>query len=138
MVEQVVTPDSPVEDREQALYGAYAATYHWMQVGTPANHARGEYLIHAAAIAVGLPDVALRHALRCAEITRTHPDAVNAFDRACAAEALARGHAATGDLAAAARHLATARELTEATDPDDRPYLVRRLASEPWYGLPVG
>jgi hypothetical protein len=71
LVEQVVTPGSPVEDRERALYGAYAATYHWMQVGTPANHARGEYLIHAAAIAAGLPDVALRHALRCAELTGT-------------------------------------------------------------------
>src|SRR5262249_49766206 len=89
LIEQAVTPDSPPEDGEQVLYGAYAATYHWIQVGTAANHARGEYLIHAAAIAVGLPDVALRHALRCAEITEAHPDVVNAFDRACAAEALA-------------------------------------------------
>jgi hypothetical protein len=138
LVEQVVTPDSPVGDREQALYGAYAATYHWMQVGTAANHARGEYLIHAAAIAVGLPEVALRHALRCAEITDANPEVVNAFDRACAAEALARGYAATGDLEAAARHLATARELTELTGAEDRPYLDERLAAEPWYGLPLG
>jgi hypothetical protein len=138
LVEQLVTPDSPVGDREQALYGAYASTYHWMQVGTAANHARGEYLIHAAAIAVGLPDVALRHALRCAEITAANPEVVNAFDRACAAEALARGYAATGDLDAAARHLATARELTGLTDADDRPYLDDRLAAEPWYGLPLG
>jgi hypothetical protein len=63
---------------------------------------------------------------------------VNAFDRACAAEALARGHAATGDLDAAARHLATAWELTGLADADDRPYLDARLAAEPWYGLPVG
>jgi len=82
--------------------------------------------------------VALRHALRCAEITDANPEVVNAFDRACAAEALARGHAATGDLDAAARHLATARELTALTDPEDRTYLDQRLAAGPWFGLPLG
>jgi hypothetical protein len=137
LLEGLVTPDSPIGDREQALYGAYAATYHWMQVGTAANHCRGEYLIHAAAIAVGLPDVALRHALRCAELAAAHPDLVTLFDRACAAEGLARGYAATGDLATAAIHLATARELTGQASPEDRTYLDERLAAEPWYGLSV-
>lgn len=135
MIENVLGPDSPAGDKDQVLYGAYAAAYHWAQVGTVANQCRGEYLIHAAAIAVGLPDVALRHALRCAEYAAQRPDLMTPFDLACSAEALARGYAAAGDLDAAAEHLSRARELAAAVGDGDRPYLDGRLAAEPWYGL---
>jgi hypothetical protein len=136
MVDNVLGPDSPAGDKDQALYGAYAAAYHWTQVGTVANQCRGEYLIHATAIAVGLPDLALRHALRCAEYAAARPDLMTSFDLACSAEALARGHAAVGDASAATEHLARARELTTTLDAEDRPYMEERLASGPWYGLP--
>jgi hypothetical protein len=135
LIEKEVTAESPLGDREQALYGAYASVYHWMQVGTVANQCRGEYLIHAAAIVVGRPELALHHALRCAEHAAARPDLMTPFDLACSAEALARGHAAAGHLEAAASHLATARELAAAIGEADRPYFESRLATGPWYGL---
>ena len=84
-------------EREQALYAAYASTYHWRQVGTVANHGRGEHLIASAAVAVGLLDVAARHARRYAELIEAHPTAFEDWDRAFAAEALARVASRAGD-----------------------------------------
>jgi len=135
LIEKEVTAESPIGDREQALYGAYAAVYHWMQVGTVANQCRGEYLIHATAVAVGRPDLALHHALRCAEHAAARPALMTPFDLACSAEALARGHAAAGDLDTAATHLAATRELAAALDDEYRPYFESRLATGPGYGL---
>jgi hypothetical protein len=137
LIENVVTPESPAGDREQTLYGAYAALYHWAQVGTVANQCRGEYLIHAAAVAVGRPELALHHALRCAEHAAVRPDLMTPFDLAGSAEALARGYAAAGDLDTAATHLARARELAAALDDGDRAYFDTRFATGPWYGLAV-
>lgn len=137
LIEQEVTADSPAGDREQALYGAFAAMYHWMQVGTVANQCRGEYLIHATAVAVGRPELALHHALRCAEHAAARPDLMTPFDLACSAEALARGYAAGGDLDAAAGHLATMRQLVGELDDGDRAYFENRLHTEPWYGLDI-
>lgn len=131
-----VTPDSPQADRERVLYGAYASCYHWLQAGTPANHGRGEHLIASAALAAGLPEVALGHARRYAELIDAHPDVMEDWDHAFAAEALARALAGTGDLAAAQVELARAEELTaKVADPEDRQVLLDRLAHPPWYGL---
>lgn len=135
LMEQV-SPDSPQADREQLLYAAYASCYHWLQVGTVANHGRGEHLIASAALAVGLPDVALRHARRYAELIEAHLEVMEDWDHAFAAEALARALAGTGDLAAARVELARAEELTaQVADPEDRKVLLDRLAQQPWYGL---
>lgn len=131
-----VTEESPVEDRERLLYAAYASTWHWMQVGTPANHARGEHLISRVAARVGYPDLALHHARRCLAIVDDNPEACEDWDRAFALEALARALAATGDTTAAAEMLERARGATEAVaDPEDRVIVERELARPPWFGL---
>jgi len=104
--------------------------------GTKANHARGEYMIATAALAVGLPDTAMRHAQRCSRLVEDNPDIATDWDRAFAAEVLARAYAATGDLDAAARHRAEATALAaEVADPEDKAIVVERLAGGPWYGL---
>jgi hypothetical protein len=136
LVDQDLSPASPPADRERALYGAYAAAYHWLEAGDEANHARAEYLISATAVAVGLPEVALRHARRCASLVAGHPAAMADWDHAFAAEGLARACAAAGDREAAAGHLERARSLTAAVaDPADREVLERRLATPPWFGV---
>ena len=71
--------------------------------GNAANHARGEHLVARAAIAVGLPDVSLRHARRCLELVEGHPDEMEDWDAPFAHEALARALAATGDTEGGAR-----------------------------------
>jgi hypothetical protein len=124
--------DSPRGEREQALYGAYASTYHWMQVGTVANHGRGEYLVASVAVAIGLLDVAARHAARYAELIDQHPAAFADWDRAFAAEGLARVSSRAGE-PAAAELTAEAHQLAEAiADPEDRKIVLSRLANGPW------
>lgn len=131
-IENGLSEQSPRAEREQALYAAYASTYHWMQVGTVANHGRGEYLIATVAVAIGMLDVAARHAARYAELLEQHPAAFADWDRAFSAESLARVASRSGDpnadkLKNEARRLAEACE-----DPEDRRICLERLNAEPW------
>lgn len=130
--------DAPEHERALFLYRAFASAYHWMKTpaGTVANRARGEHLIARAAIAVGLPDLALRHATLCRDLCLANSSDVEDWDLAFAEEALARTHAALGDLAAAGSHRATAAELGAAiSDGDDREVFLAELKREPWFGL---
>ncbi|MEV6524288.1 hypothetical protein AB0M43_20240 [Longispora sp. NPDC051575] len=123
---------SPVADREQALYAAYASTYHWMQIGTVANQGRGEYMIASVAAAVGLVDVAARHAARYAELIDAHPAAFADWDRAFAAEGLARVAARSGAGDAAALRDEAEKLAGELADPEDIRIVRERLARGPW------
>lgn len=129
-------PDTARSERESLLYSAYAAAYHWRQVGTVANHARGEHLIARMAVKLGEAEVALRHARRCLELVEADPDEMADWDLAFAHEALARALAATGDGTAGARHRRQAETLTAAlADDGDRELLEAELARPPWFGL---
>jgi hypothetical protein len=124
--------NSPRIEREKALYAAYASTYHWMQAGTVANHGRGEYMIASVAAAIGLFDVAGRHAARYAELIGAHPAAFADWDRAFAAEARARVASRSGDPAAAGLKAEASRLIAAIADPEDRRICEERLAAEPW------
>lgn len=123
---------SPRAEREQALSAAYASTYHWLQVGTVANHGRGEYLIASVATAIGLLDQAARHAARYAELIRAHPAAFADWDRAFAAEGLARVAARAGARDAASLREEAQRLCDEIADPQDRDIVSARLQQAPW------
>ncbi len=132
LIDNGLSEQSPRAEQEQALYAAYAATYHWMQAGTVANQGRGEHLIATVAVATGLLDVAGRHAARYAELIAEHPAAFADWDRAFAAEALARvasrkGSPDAGQLKAEAHRLAEAVE-----NPEERRICLERLAAPPW------
>ena len=123
---------SPRPEQEQALYAAYASTYHWMQAGTVANHGRGEHLIATVAVAIGLLDVARLHAGRYAELIAAHPAGFADWDRAFAAEVAARvasraGSSDAGELKVEARRLAEAVDNQE-----ERRICLDRLAAAPW------
>jgi hypothetical protein len=131
-----ITPDSPDDDKDAVLYGAYAAARHWAEGGTVANRARGEHLIARAALAVGQPDTSLRHARRCLELFADHPEVMEDWDAPFAHEALARALAATGDLDGGREHRAVAVQLTEQlAQAEDRRILQAELARAPWFGL---
>ena len=131
-----LTPDSPDDDKDAALYGAYASARHWAEAGTVAHRARGEHLISRAAIAVGLWDTALRHARRCLDLVQGNPDRMADWDAPFAHEALARALAATGDLDGGLEHRRIAVELTaRLADPQDREILQTELRRQPWFGL---
>jgi tetratricopeptide (TPR) repeat protein len=131
-----VTSESPLRQREELLYGAYASTYHWMQIGTPIHQARGEHLIARAALRVGRYELALAHARRCLELVEAHPDLAEDWDHGFGHEALARALAASGERAEAERHLRLAVERGEAiVDPEERAVLQAELDRGEWFGL---
>jgi hypothetical protein len=131
-----VGPDSPPADRDLVLYGAYASARHWAEAGGPAQQARAEHLVARAALAVGEPEVGLRHARRCLELVQAHPQDVADWDAPFAHEALARALAATGEPGEARRHRELAVTLTErVADRQDREVLEAALAAGPWFGL---
>lgn len=134
-----VGPGSPAHHREALLYGAYAAAYHWLRVGTPVHQARAEHLIARAALRVGRPDVALHHARRCLDLVAGHPADVEDWDVAFAHEAMARACAAAGDTEGGRRHLATAERLGAAiADDGDREVFLGELGRGEWFGLSPG
>jgi hypothetical protein len=136
LIDGGISADSPDDDKDAVLYGAYASARHWAEAGTVANRARGEHLIARAAIAVGLPQTALRHAHRCLALVEGNPAQMADWDAAFAHEALARALAATGDLDGGGTHRASAVRLTaELADPQDRDILAKELQRAPWYGL---
>jgi len=130
-----LTPRTPRAEQDRALYQAYAACYHWLEAGTPANHGRAEYSIARTALAIGRPQVAAPHAARYAELIAEHPDAFTDWDRAFAVEIQARTAAAigapdAGKLKAHAQYLAG-----QVCDPAAREVVQDRLCHGPWFGL---
>jgi hypothetical protein len=124
------------EDRTQAqddrmLHMAHASRYHWEQVGTAANLARGEWLCSRVYAVLGRPEPALHHARRVLEICTRN--GIADWDLAYAYEALARAHALAGETAAAEEALAGARALEIAED-EERDQLLADLATIP--GIP--
>ena len=118
---------TPAQD-DRMLHMAHASRYHWEQVGTPVNLARGEWQCSRVYAVLGRAEPCLHHARRVLEICEEH--GIGDWDLAFAHEALARAAAVAGDPDAAARHLADARAAAEAiSDPEDRALLESVLDS---------
>lgn len=132
LIDNGLSEQSPRAEQELALYGAYAAAYHWLQAGTVANHGRAESLIATVAVMIGQLDLAQHHADRYAELIAAHPAAFEDWDRAFAAEGLARVASVAGR-SDAGRLKAEAERLTEAVEnPEERKICQQRLAAPPW------
>ena len=132
VIEAGLSEASPREEREQALYAAYASTYHWMHAGNVANHGRGEYLIASVAVAIGQLETAARHAARFAELIAAHSAAFTDWDAAFCAEALARVAARSGAEDAAALKEEALRLAEAVAGEEDRRICLERLAAQPW------
>jgi hypothetical protein len=132
LIDNGLSEQSPLAEREHALFAAYASAHHWRQCGTVANHGRGEHLVASVAVAIGLADVAARHARRYAEMIAEHPAAFEDWDRAFAAEALARVASRAGDPDAPRLRAEAQRAAEAVADEQDRDIVVARLAAAPW------
>ncbi|MDE0310875.1 MAG: hypothetical protein OXI52_01320 [Caldilineaceae bacterium] len=128
----LITPDSC----EPYIHAVHASCYHWMQVGTVANHARGEFAVASVYAAAGLGEAALRHARRCLGLIEGNPDEVEDWDKAFAYDALARAYAAGGDTAAARETREQAQAAGEAiADEEDREVFLNWFKGGNWHGL---
>jgi len=120
---------SAAEDDEM-IHCAHASAYHWAQVGTAVNRARGEWQCSRVYALLGRAEPALAHARRCLELVEANPAETESWDLPAAYEALARAHSVAGDSGEAARHVALGREaLAAVEDEEDRAHIAADLAS---------
>jgi hypothetical protein len=117
-------------DDDRMLHMAHASRYHWGQVGSPGNLARGEWQCSRVYALLQRPEPCLHHAQRVLDICRE--EGLSDFDLAFAYEALARGYAIAGQPLYAG--LMTERALAAATDiadEEDRRLLLSDLETIP-------
>jgi len=114
-------PDRTPADDDEMVHCAHAAAYHWHNVGTAANRARGEWQCSRVYAILGRAEPALDHARRCLEIVEASPAEMEEFDLPAAYEALARAHWVAGDLDESRSYAELGREATaKIADEDDR------------------
>jgi hypothetical protein len=119
--------ESRVDD-DELLHCAHASAYHWAQVGTAANRARGEWQCSRVYAVLERPEPALHHAHRCLELVQESPDAMEDWDLAAAYEALARAHAVAGDAVESARYRELGLEaVTAIADAEDGEHIAADL-----------
>jgi hypothetical protein len=127
--------DRTPADDDAMLGRAYASLHHWSQVPQvrAANLGRGHWLVSRVHAVLGLADAAAHHAARYVAIARAGDmDDVDDWDLAAAFEASARAAVVGGDLEAADRFVAQAREALEAVaDAEDRAVVEADLAALP-------
>jgi DNA-binding transcriptional MerR regulator len=122
--------DRTPEDDDTMLNAAHSSRYHWSQVGTPRNIARGDWQVSRVYALLRRAEPCLYHAQHVLDICRSN--GFGDFDLAFAYEALARGQAVAGDAAAARAYteqaLAVAEDIAE---DDDRELLLSDLETIP-------
>lgn len=116
---------------DEMIHAAHASRYHWGEVGTDVNLARGEWQVSRVYAVLGRGEPAVYHARRCLEINEATPGRED-WELASAYEALARASAVAGDLAAAADWKAkAAAEVDGIAEQDDRDIIEGDLATLP-------
>ncbi|NUR26062.1 MAG: tetratricopeptide repeat protein [Catenulispora sp.] len=122
--------DRSREDDDRMLHMAHASRYHWGQVGTVVNVARGEWQVSRVYTVLGRGEPALHHARRVLDLCQAN--GIGDWDLAYAYEALARACAVAGDQEQARtwteQALAAAEDIAE---DDDRELLMSDLESVP-------
>jgi DNA-binding transcriptional MerR regulator len=119
------TEDRTSAEDDRMLHMAHASRYHWEQVGTAANLARGEWLCSRVYAVLRRPEPALHHARRVLALCTEH--GLDDWDLAFAHEAIARGLALAGDPEGSAAEIRAAMAVPIADD-EDRDLLERDLA----------
>lgn len=111
--------DRSRDEDDEMLHAAHASRYHWGEVGTPANRARGEWQCSRVYAVLGRGEPAEHHARRCLELCEEH--GLGDWDLAAAWEAVARASWTVGDRPGYLDALARGRAALDAiADPEDR------------------
>jgi len=120
--------DRTPRDDARMIHMAHASRFHWGEIGTPLNFARGDWQISRVYAVLGQGENALSYAKSCLHLCVDHE--LGDFDLAFAYEAAARAFAVLGDAEMTKKHLALAKEAGEAiTKEDDRKYFFSELGT---------
>jgi len=123
-------PERTQQEDDSMLNAAHASRYHWEQVGTALNLARGEWQLSRVYATLRRSEPALYHAQRSLEICEAN--GIGDFDLAFAFEAKARAMAIAGQFAECRTWLERARQAAQnIQEADDREWLEENLESVP-------
>jgi hypothetical protein len=118
---------SPTEDARM-VHAAHASRYHWGEIGTPLNFARGDWQLSRVYAVLGQGEQAVNYAKSSLELCQEH--GYGDFDLAFAYEALARGYAKMGDKNQTEKFMQLANEAGDAiTKTEDREYFFSELGT---------
>jgi hypothetical protein len=121
--------DRTALETDEMIHRAHASRWHWSNVGTEVNLARGDWLCSRVYAVLGRAEPAQWHARRCLEIDEAARDRED-WDLASAYEAMARALLVGGDRDGAREWAAKARvECAAIADADDREHIEEDLAS---------
>ena len=122
--------DRTSAENDTMLHAAHASRYHWGQIGTPVNLARGEWQVSRVYAVLGRSEPALYHAQRCLEICQENN--IADFDLAYAYEALARGSAGALQWHAVKQYLELAEQSgQQITEQEDKDWFNKDLKTVP-------
>ena len=120
--------DRTPEDDARMIHMAHASRYHWGEIGTPLNFARGDWQISRVYAILGQGENALNYAKSCLHLCVDHD--LGDFDLAFAYEAAARAFYVLGDSEMTEKHLALAKKAGEnIAKEDDKKYFFNELES---------
>ena len=119
------------EDFEM-IHMAHASRYHWGQIGTPLNFARGDWQIARVYAVLGFGVMSFKYAQSCLDLCEQHD--FGDFDLAFAYEALARACWVSGDVVKASGYIRLAQEAGEVIEKkEDKDYFFSELSNIPGY-----
>jgi hypothetical protein len=118
------------EDEFNMIHMAHASRYHWGEIGSPLNLARGDWQISRVYAVLGQGENALRFAKSCLQLCLEHK--INDFDLAFAYEATTRAYAILGDVKMFTKHFDMAKESgKKIAKSDDKKYFFEELDKIP-------
>ena len=126
------------EETEKMIAMAFASTLHWKSYSkhTPANSARGEYMISTVSAYAGRKEDALHYALRSYDTVWRNKIVTADFDLSYALMALARAYALNGDMDNAQRYYGECESSIKLIKrEEDKKIVLMDINSGPWYGL---
>jgi hypothetical protein len=120
--------DRTPEEADTMIHAAHASRFHWGEIGTPLEYARGEWQISRVYAVLDRPQAALYHAQRCLDLCQANE--IGDFDLAFAYEALARAYAVAGDMAKSGDYTELAVQAAkQIEDAGNREYFESELAT---------
>ncbi len=120
--------DRTEEETLSMIHKAHASRYHWAQIGTPLELARGEWQVSRVYSLIGLGESALHHAW--ASLKYCQDNNYGDFDLAFAYEAIARAYKVLDNDLEKEKYLELARQAAEQIAEDDnQTYFLSELST---------
>ena len=120
--------DRTEEDDNQMVHAAHASRFFWGEIGTPLEHARGEWQISRVYSTLKRSEPAIHHAHSSLKLCEAN--GITDFDLAFAYEALARAYSVAGDGKMSHSFAEKARTAAEQIeDEGNRDYFLKELST---------